>query len=115
MIPSDNASATFPTSTPHAATDERSHPISAGQTVTVISGSPPFIEGRAVIVDAAPGRHRYRLQFLDETRTQERVVHPAHQDDPERALAWLLELWRASIEPPLFEEFFPDDIETNGA
>jgi hypothetical protein len=88
------------------------HPIQIGEAVTVISlvsNSPPFIEGRAIINGIARGRHRYRVQFIGDPRIRERFVHPC-QVDPVDTLAWLVELWRASQRPIPQEEFYPDDL-----
>ena len=64
-----------------------------------------------MISGIAPGNHRYLLNFPGDKQMHDRFVHPASQADPIGTLCWLLELWRASIQPPLFEEFFPDDID----
>jgi hypothetical protein len=85
-------------------------PIRAGETVTVIRlphGAAPFVEGRAVVKGAAAERHRYRVQFDGDPAVRLRVVHPDYQNDPERLLQVLLDLWRAS-DAPDHSEFFPD-------
>lgn len=85
-------------------------PIRAGETVTVIRlphGGAPFVEGRAVVKGAAAERHHYRVQFDGDPAVRQRVVHPDYQNDPERLLQILLDLWRAS-DAPDHSEFFPD-------
>jgi hypothetical protein len=87
------------------------HPIQIGQVVAVLrlpTARPPFIEGRAVIKGNAKGPHFYRIQFAGDPRICERFVHPAYQKNPDAALAWLVELWVASLRPD-HDEFFPDD------
>jgi hypothetical protein len=78
--------------------------------VTVIRlprGAAPFVEGRAVVKSAAAERHRYRVQFDGDPAVRQRVVHPDYQNDPERLLQILLDLWRASNAPD-HSEFFRD-------
>lgn len=96
---------------------DQSHPIPIGETVTIIrvgrSTAQPlaFIEGRAVVKQRAPGPHRYRVQFTGDPTPRERVVHREYQNDPERMLSLLRDLWNADhAGAPSFSEFFPDDI-----
>jgi hypothetical protein len=97
---------------------KNSHPIPIGTVVTVIrliEGRAPFIESRNTVVTAyAPGHHRYLVKVPGEPRMHERFVCSAYQSDPDGTLAWLLDLWRSSREPPSHEEFFPDDPQTKG-
>ncbi len=90
------------------------YPIRAGETVTVIRlprCGAPFVEGRAVVKGATAEPHRYRVQFHGDPAVRQRVVHPDYQNDPERLLQILLDLWRASCAPD-HSEFFPDHDNT---
>jgi hypothetical protein len=90
------------------------HPIRDGETVTVIRlphSSPPFVEGRAVVQGTAADRHWYRVQFDGDPAVRQRVVHRDYQNDPERLLQILLDLWRAS-DAPDHSEFFPNHENT---
>lgn len=87
------------------------HPIPVGASVTIIRfgrSTPPYIEGRAVIKNAAQGRHCYQVQFLGDPVVRERVVHSL-QLAPERLISIMLDLWRAdNVSSPAVGEFFPD-------
>ena len=91
---------------------EQTHPIPIGETVTVLSlpiGSPPRIEGHAVIRGIARGRHRYFMCFDRDPILRERTAHSAYQRDPDAFLQVLLDLWRASNAPAVEEFFCVDD------
>jgi hypothetical protein len=86
---------------------ESSHPIPIGATVTVLSlptGMPPRIEGRAVIKGIARGPHKYQVEFGDPV-LRERVIHPDYQSNPEIYLQVLRDLWRGTNTPNV-DEFF---------
>jgi hypothetical protein len=95
-----------------------SHPLQPGTTVTVITlieGRAPFIESRgAVVIAPAPGPHHYLVRVPGDPQEHDRFVHSAYQEDPDGTLVWMLELWRASYEPALHDEFFPDHPQTKG-
>jgi hypothetical protein len=88
-----------------------SHPIPAGEVVTVIRVRPASaisIEGRAIIKGPARTPNSYHVQFLGDPVVRERIVHPDYQSDPERFLQILHSLWLASHAPEV-SDFFPED------
>jgi hypothetical protein len=90
-----------------------SHPIPAGELVTVIRVQPASaisIEGRAVIKGPARTPNSYHVQFLGDPVVRERIVHPDYQSDPERFLQILRDLWRANDAPDI-DDFFPHPTE----
>lgn len=87
-----------------------SHPIPVGTRVTVLrmSRAVAAIEGRAVVKGIARGRNFYRVQFSGDPAVRQRIVHPEYQNNPDRMLEILRDLWRASSTPEV-PDFFPEE------
>jgi hypothetical protein len=88
-----------------------SHPIPVGTQVTVLrmSQAGASIEGRAVVKDIARGRNFYRVQFCCDPAVRQRIVHPEYQNNPDRMLEILRDLWRTSSTPAVADFFPPDE------
>jgi len=95
-----------------------SHPLQPGATVTVITlieGRAPFIESRAL------SSSRLRRDptiiwfgFPAIRRSTIALCIPHTRKTPTERWSGCLELWRASYEPALHDEFFPDHPQTKG-
>ena len=86
--------------------DDPWHPIPIGASVVVlrVAGSlPPYVEGRATVLAPAHGPHRYQVSFLGGPIPKIRTVHPDYQNEPEKMLALLVDLWCADA--AIFDDF----------
>ena len=90
------------------------HPCKRGDTVSIISLAVfgrPYIEEHATIEGPYLGiPNLYYVRFVGDVRVRERYTHPEYQDNPERMVSIMLDMWRASLIPEILTEFFPDDL-----
>lgn len=74
------------------------------------TGSGPFIEGRGVIEGAYRRPHYFYVRMDGEKVSRVRLVLADWQKNPERCLPLLRAFWKASLAPPVIDEFFPSPV-----